>query len=681
MSQPAPASQGGLGGARLIRAHLARNRLRTAALVVCVAGTVALAAALPLSSTTWLDAGLRQALVNGGYVSLERPGITDFDTFAALQRDAEREMTDRLGSYLDTGMPYASVPPVGLATLNDQPAPANARVAAGYAGDLAGHVQLLAGEIPPDGLGGAGGLVAVTMPQDGADQAGLHLSDRLCLAVQQPGGQGPWCARIVGLWRPLQRTDPFWGGSPPAAELLLGRYDFFTLVKLQPNVVGGRRFTAGPAAADVANLGDVSARTRDLRGAFASRSDVRLSMSLDQVLDDFAARERRAAVTAGVVTAALVLLGVCLTSLAVARVLDVQARDLGLMRLRGWELGRVWRLVCLQLAALVLLGLVLGLVSAVPAFGALGAGSGGPAPSAMAFVAAGAAVLAALAGVMAAGGILVAAAIDRAAVEASQVADRPLPPWWRRWHIDVPLGLLAVPLLVLAGLQGAAGADLGMLGQSFRVVAPIAAVSLIALAALRTLPVAARRTGAEDVPGALAAWQLDRRPDQHAGVAFLLVLAVAVAAFSTIGLAAELQMRGPGDALRTGLEVALGTGFAASLTVALAGFALHFQASARRRAVEYAVLAANGLPEQAVDRSLAAEQTAVRTACCVAGLGLGLALAFAVVPPDDLGGGALGAAAGAFATAVVLPVALLLVGLLVRRRVGGWDLVAELGRP
>src|SRR2546429_230205 len=79
------------------------------------------------------------------------------------------------------------------------------------------HVEMLAGQLPAAGLGG--GDTAVTMPQSGADAAGFALFDRVCVAFAGGGDrESRWCARIVGLWRPLDAQDPFWAGRATGLE-------------------------------------------------------------------------------------------------------------------------------------------------------------------------------------------------------------------------------------------------------------------------------------------------------------------------------------------------------------------------------------------------------------------------------------------------------------------------------
>ncbi|MEO8899543.1 MAG: ABC transporter permease [Candidatus Dormibacter sp.] len=91
------------------------------------------------------------------------------------------------------------------------------------------------------------------------------------------------------------------------------------------------------------------------------------------------------------------------------------------------------------------------------------------------------------------------------------------------------------------------------------------------------------------------------------------------------------------DPLRVGLSEELGLGFVVALAVVVIGFALHFLAAARSRTTQFAIMRANGVPEQLIRGSLAAEQVVVLVSGLVAGAVIGLALAWAVVPVFHLG--------------------------------------------
>ncbi|HWD74925.1 MAG TPA: ABC transporter permease [Solirubrobacteraceae bacterium] len=97
------------------------------------------------------------------------------------------------------------------------------------------------------------------------------------------------------------------------------------------------------------------------------------------------------------------------------------------------------------------------------------------------------------------------------------------------------------------------------------------------------------------------------------------------------------------DPLRVGLRDELGLGFVVALAVVVIGFALHFLAAARTRSTQFAIMRANGVSEQVIRGSMAAEQVVVLVSGLVAGTLIGFALAWAVVPlfhfgtlPEDL---------------------------------------------
>jgi hypothetical protein len=165
------------------------------------------------------------------------------------------------------------------------------------------------------------------------------------------------------------------------------------------------------------------------------------------------------------------------------------------------------------------------------------------------------------------------------------------------------------------------------------VLLSVAGVVLFAVAARRLLPLSSRLVGAarREVPDRLAGWQVSRRPQQHAGLVFLLVLAVTLGTFSA--LSAALGLRHGRDPASQGVLL---VGSAAAMLVAVVAFALHFVGTARRRLQEYAALLLSGLPVGAVRRSLAVEQRMVLSHSLLAGALVGLALALVLLPTGEL---------------------------------------------
>jgi len=148
----------------LARSLLLRGPLRAAALGLCVAATVAVAWALPLDRVGRVRAGLQAAIADGAHVTVEQESVRDFNGFIEFQTQAASRVEARMRPYLTPGSVFATLAQLPLATVNDQPAGAGRRaVIPAYLDDLATHVEVLAGSLPPDGLGGP--ATAVTMPE------------------------------------------------------------------------------------------------------------------------------------------------------------------------------------------------------------------------------------------------------------------------------------------------------------------------------------------------------------------------------------------------------------------------------------------------------------------------------------------------------------------------------------
>src|SRR5205823_4649390 len=127
--------------------------------------------------------------------------------------------------------------------------------------------------------------------------------------------------------------------------------------------------------------------------------------------------------------------------------------------------------------------------------------------------------------------------------------------WSRRrvwWLLSLQFALLALAAIPV-GLATAwllsrwlgslvfGGATPATSGGPLSVALPALALARLAVAALRLLPVAAWavRRLSRGLPGALAAWQLERQPVQHARLAGLMSFAVAVGLFSSIYAATD----------------------------------------------------------------------------------------------------------------------------------------------
>ena len=198
----------GLSMAKLAWLLATQRRGWAAALWLCLAAAIAMPALLPLINGTAVRSGLAQTLTRDGALTVEQD-VTDLNTFTAFKREVDGRVAVRTGNAMVPLAAQATAGPLHLVTVSGAPAsPTLTRQAltAAYADHLASHVAVDAGELPPDALGG--GETAVTMSQAGADQLGLRLSDRVCMDFAPGTGQPRWCARIVGLWQPLDSKDP-----------------------------------------------------------------------------------------------------------------------------------------------------------------------------------------------------------------------------------------------------------------------------------------------------------------------------------------------------------------------------------------------------------------------------------------------------------------------------------------
>jgi hypothetical protein len=603
---------GGLSGRRLAWLQVTHRRGPALALWLCLAAAVALPALLLVVGAMAAESGLAQTLDQAGGFSV-REDVAGVDAFDSLDRLVDVRATTRAGDALVPLGAFVMIGPLRVLTLRTEPATgdlAGRQLTALYAQHLAAHVSVVAGELPPEGL--AGGETAVSMRQADADRLGVHLSDRVCGDYGGgAGGQPAWCARIVGLWRPLAAGDPFWTGEPPGVELAMGRYDLFQLAgqgALRPSAT--IRYWAVRDATTPGGTAPLAAQV----GALATELRMpqrRVDTRLDRSLLAFDAHERRVSGAIDALAALVAVLGLGAVGLAAARLLDGQRRELALLRARGWTRGRAW---------LVAFG-GLGAVGATAAAAAVG----GCLLAATAITASGMGLsaltlrpadvpgmLVALVAVAAALIVLLAALAARAVWRDPRPSPEPAgrPPGAR----------LAAGTAAVAGSAALALPHLPDAGRA-------AGVALLAAAVALGLPVAwgARRAS---VPGTLAHLQLARRPVQHAGAAFVLTLAAAGALFAALGLAAGLASEA---ALWLGLDVGLTAGGAGGLLLALVVSTLHFRSAARRRQREYGGLLAHGLVPAQVGRSLAVERAVTAAVSLLAGCVLGAALALLVL--------------------------------------------------
>jgi hypothetical protein len=674
-------SAGGRRSRGLSLGGLALHQLRqqgawTVAVALGLTLAVAVAAAVPLASAMAADAALRTAMSAPGpqvQVTVARQNVADQSGFEAFQARAGRRVEARLGRYFASSGALATMGPLTPISLNENPAPAqvdSSRLSVGYLRELGERVELVAGGVPPDGLGGSADIAA-TMAQSEADALGLHLGDRLCLDF----ARGPrWCARVVGLWRPLA-GDPFSLEAGRRVELVVGRFDFYRLMKLAPSPLAtvGRQFYIDVDSVDNRNAGDLLNGLRELRRNFTGDGEL-FDTPLDLLIGRFDERQQPVRVASELLSSALAFLALYAIAFLAGQFAAYQSRELKLLGVRGWPWRRVRRFLMLELAALAAFALAAGLaltlvLTAGPGEALVGASPPWPDPSDRAGLV--------LAGAVAGGLAAVWMLLSRLAARAARVEGPPLQPSPQGAGRAVGWLLIPAGLALLGGARVLQGLPASLPGPRpassptvdwLTVLLALLGTLLLAMAGERMLPRAGRLAErlSRGVPGSLAAWQLERRPQQHRSVAVLMSVAVAAATFG--GLSAVV-------ALRQGRElppaVVLVAGAAGALAIALVCFGLHFRAAAARRAEEYATLLLSGLPGRGLRRSVAVEQRAVTWQGLASGTLFGVGLALAVLPLPSL---------TADLAAASMVVGVVLLGFLAAVVVTGWAARGWLGR-
>src|SRR5260370_9729794 len=215
--------------------------------------------------------------------------------------------------------------------------------------------------------------------------------------------------------------------------------------------------------------------------------------------------------------------------------MDGQKRVLGLWRARGGSRRNAWLLLMVQFGVLALIALPLGAASGAAAAALIGERLfGGAEVFEPGIVASGApTLLAAVAGIVVVLGLLGAGATVRTVADVRRSESRPaVTAWWRWRNLDLGLAIAGLLLIAEARLQ-AGQSSLGAGQDPIGLILPGIALALLAVAALRLLPLIARVVSrASGLGMRMASWRLQPEPLQPARVALLLSLAVALRLFT-----------------------------------------------------------------------------------------------------------------------------------------------------
>ncbi|MEU2443128.1 ABC transporter permease [Streptomyces althioticus] len=534
----------------LARARAHRPLLAAALLTVLL--TTAVLATLTAYSTTIGDASLRHALANprdaAGTTllvkaeSLPEGGRTAADT--AVRRGAEQAY-DGLPVTLRTlarSGPYGLPPSLRPA---DRRAGSEEPDLTHFAALDRTQVRLTEGRMPS--ARPAGPEIEVALPVVAARELGLRPGARFTLDNRL---KGP-AARVLvtGLYRPADTSAPYWQLDELAGRgIVTVHFTTYGPLLTDPAVLTGGRVSTGPvgwlASADFSGMttGRIDALRTAMKEGVATLPSAPALHGSATVAGDLPAtldRVERALFvsrsTLLVVVLQLALLAGC-ALLLVARLLTAdRAAETRLLRARGASRPRVARLAALEALLLAVPAALCAPLLAGPLTRLL-AGRGALARIGLHLDASVTSVASQgtvwLVSVGVALGCALAVTLPALATPYAPGRAKPLPGAVRAGG---DLGLLAVAGVAYWQLSrrpaGAVGEDLGV--DPLLVAAPALALLAGTVLTLRLLPLPARlaelrASRSRGLSGALAGWQLARRPMRGAGPVLLLVLAVAL---------------------------------------------------------------------------------------------------------------------------------------------------------
>ena len=674
--------------------HLSAERESSAGVALTMLLTL-LPAVLLFVDWSSARADLQAVVAASDGVTLQKAGVTTAPAFDAFQQQAQDQVARDLGQLVGSGDVHGTDGPFRVDSINSQqptPPRVTTAVTVAYVPDLASHVEVVQGVITGSRAAGP----TATMAQAAADRMGVHLFDTVCLSALLPGaaGSSPWCARIVGLWRPTRDGDSQLTAQSTNLRFFAERDEFFALSGIQPPQLAEafQQHRPRAGAVDSENSAKVAERVRDLRASVVAGGLGQLRTSLDTSLERYLTARSAVGFPVRLLAASLVpLLALLLAALA-RWYIELRLHELVLLRARGWASIRVQSFVLMQFAVLGAFAVAVACVGLFLLAWPTVNGSAGLqllSPDRSELLA-----------IVVAEGILIAAAASwfvglarwaaRQSVGRLTHADAEppiVPSWWRvdrRVWLALPAAVLLLFPRVIGTERWLAPNTLDDLGGLLGSVAGLAILVVAVLPAMALIAEAADR-GQVEVDRMLARWGLRLWWQQRAAAGSVIVLAFAMGCFASISLAHQLLDRPAVSARSLGLGdiVGLGMGFTGLVVTALLAYGLAFLFAYRSRVDDYAALIVDGLSPASLKRSLAFEQHAVLVQGLLVGLVLGLVLAWTTSSVMGLGTGAgtmtRSAIIGLLATAAIGAPAGAAVARLVRNAAVGFHLV-ERGR-
>lgn len=528
--------------------HNVRYRIRLATTVaIALAAASGLTALMPLLAAAGSEAQVQAALAHlpdrGVIVVSATPG-GGAGNFEVFQSDAEDRVLAALGGHVRAGAAYATLTGVVPDSIDGRTIQADSaqQPLLEYLKDLAPHVRLLSGRLGSDSTQSPG-VIEASLPAAAAAALGLHSGDDYCLRFKS-SPRPPFCVKMVGVWQPVDASAAYWGGAPPSSALILSEADLYGLqYRDTPDVRAGHYFMIDGPTIHAGDSAALAEKIKQLRGHFQFELGGSFSTSLDAALRQLAERQRFAAGTFQLIAGTLLVVGLFAIGFTAARFLEGESGELASLRSRGWPRRLIIRVAAWELVLIALVAIPVGLVAAAATCSVLAlsllqlpAASFAAAAASVASAALPALLLTLLAAALLLA-VLAWRASGRRSLELQRGASRPAGmPSWRRNHVDLLLLAPAAALLYEASVRSGAGIQ-----DPLTALFPATVVGLAALAGLRLLVPLCAAAGAmrPNLPASLATTQLARRPAQHAAVAIVLTVGVALVTFSAVELGTD----------------------------------------------------------------------------------------------------------------------------------------------
>ena len=543
---------------------LTRHRLLALSQFIAIALAVAVPLSLRLVENGAAQAGYQSLLASGsGLVIIEEPRIGSPERFAEFRQRTAQLVDSQVAGDLKVVTSYTRAGNFRINTLNGKAWPGDDLTAAYYP-DLQPHVALVNG-VWPNG-NELLNPIPTTLSQAGAAQAGLAVGDIACVGTHTTPTDKSWCVRLVGTWRPIKPSDSYWQSGPSNTDITFATSDYFQFLAAANRTADDVSFRAGsifqpdPARFKVTGAPAMVQGLRQLRGQVAIQQGGTFLTSLDQTIQTFLDRTRVNQFPSQLVAASLVLVVVYALALLSQSYLDTQLQQSLLWRTRGGRRERLTGFFLLQMGILlvpaVLLAVTLSLASS---WLVLSKETGTLAPITPEFTSQAISLFVGIGLVLIVESALVFRFSHRSVLEIRRALIQPSSKAWWRWrNIDLGLALLAVPLLAEVQLRSQVAVRSASSGPDLVGLAlPVVALAVLGLAALRLLPLFARVC--ELAPRNLAArfsWlRMSRQPTEHAGVALLLAITMALGVFASVYSATERQSIVDRAAYKVGADV------------------------------------------------------------------------------------------------------------------------------